>query len=288
MNAPHGRLALIERINQETLRAIQAGTANFGTHPYFGYFLADIFDCPPFVMFTNNDDPRAHNILYERKFEMGSMALWCRLARSASAILDIGSHVGVYALAAAALRSDIPIHAFEPNPHAYARLRMHRGVNLFRNIVEHPVAVGHTNAKVIFSWDKKMGLISSGAKLGKFEELGDAIERIQAPLQTLDSIGLETPGELPLIKIDVEGAEHLVFSGMQGYLQARPDIILETFNPAACDEINQAILPLGYKVYAVDEATGALDQQERLTPRDRHGENFNQFLTVRDTPPISS
>lgn len=288
MSKPVDRLTLIGRINQETLRAIEAGTAKPQTHPYFGYFRVDIFDCPPFVMFTNNDDPRAHNILYERKFEMGSMALWCRLARSATAILDIGAHVGVYALAAAALRPDLAVHAFEPNPHAYARLRVHKVVNVFRNIVEHPVAIGHTNAKAQFSWDKKPDLIPSGAKLGKFEEFGDAIERLQVPLHTLDSIVLETPGARPLIKIDVEGAERFVFAGMPGYLQARPDIILETFDQASCDEINQAVQPLGYSVYAIDEATGALNLQDRLTPRDRTGENFNQFLTVRETPPISS
>src|SRR5687767_9879995 len=116
----------LEAINRATLAALRAnpGKVDPQKHPYYGYYTADIFECPPFVMFTSNDCPRAWNILYERTFEPQSMKLWCRLAREATGILDIGAHVGVYSLAAAALRKDIDVHAFEPNPYAFARLRL--------------------------------------------------------------------------------------------------------------------------------------------------------------------
>src|SRR4051812_34182023 len=126
MSAGVARLTNIAEINRTTLEAIRAGTADWPRDAFYGYFQVDIFDCPPFAMFTNNDCPRAFNILYQRKFEPGSMALWCRYARSASSILDVGAHVGVYALAAAALRPDLQIHAFEPNPFAAARLRLNK------------------------------------------------------------------------------------------------------------------------------------------------------------------
>lgn len=278
-------MAALNAANQETLRAIASGTASRRSHPYFGYYAVDIFDCPPFLLFTNNDCPIAEYILYQRRFEMGSLKLWCRLARNASAILDIGAHVGIYSLAAAALRPDLAIHAFEPNPHAYARLRVHKRVNAFDHIIEHATAVGHTGGKVQFAWDRRKDVISSGGKLGDFKELGDDVERTVVPLTTVDNLDLGAPGSRALIKIDVEGAEHLVFQGMQGYLQARPDIIVESFYETSCAAINDCVLPLGYQVYGVDEMTGALTPQPGLKARSRSDTSYNQLLTTR---PLSS
>src|SRR5262245_20569340 len=99
-----------------------------------GFYTVDLFDCPPFQMFSNGDDPRAIEILEYKSFEPHSMRLWCRLVRDATAILDIGAHTGVYSLAAASLRKDIQIHAFEPNPYAAARLRVHKHLNGFANL----------------------------------------------------------------------------------------------------------------------------------------------------------
>lgn len=99
-----------------------------------GFYDVILFDCPSFIMFHLDDCPRARDILTHGKFEPMSMKLWCRLVKDATGILDIGAQVGVYSLAAAALRSDITIHAFEPNPDAYARLELHRRANGFGNI----------------------------------------------------------------------------------------------------------------------------------------------------------
>src|SRR4051812_21792583 len=109
------QLSELEAQNAATLALLRKGgqKVDFREHPYIGFYEVDIFECPPFVMFTGNDCPRGWDILYERSFEPQSMRIWCRLARTATGILDIGAHVGVYSLAAASLRKDIKIHAFE-------------------------------------------------------------------------------------------------------------------------------------------------------------------------------
>ncbi|MHB1204622.1 MAG: FkbM family methyltransferase [Rhodospirillaceae bacterium] len=276
------RLAALADANRATLDAIRAGTAAWPGHPYYGYYLADIFDCPPFAMFTNNDCPRAINILYGRTFEPGSMALWCRHARTATSIFDIGAHVGVYALAAASLRPDIKIHAFEPNPFASARLRLHKEFNGFENIVEGRMALAHKNTVTPFFWGTEKRLIPSGASISK-SAVG-VQEQAYVQLATLDSLDIGPVGDRCLMKIDVEGAEALVFAGMAGHLAARPDIILETFSQQKCDAINELILPLGYNVYLIREDTGALEPQDRLTARTIESGDFNQFLTTRTHP----
>lgn len=271
----------LEKANQSALAAIKTGVANSRDNPYFGYVLADIFDCPPFYMFTNNDCPRSDDILFAKSFEPGSMAAWCRLARNATTVLDIGAQVGVYALAAASLRPDLAVHAFEPNPFAAARLRMNKYVNKFMNIGENYVAVGPKNMQSVVAWRSRGPNIPSGSSVGNFAaEWGNQAERALVFQVTIDSLGVNL-GDRGLIKIDVEGAELGVFQGMAESLKLVPDIILETFSADTCDALNKMLLPLGYHVYRIVEATGQLIQQDRLMPMDIKGQDFNQLLSVR-------
>ena len=282
MSAGSERLANLAETNRKTLDAIRAGTAEWPRDAFYGFFQVDIFDCPPFTMFTANDCPRAFNIIYQGQFEPASMALWCRYAREASAILDIGAHVGVYALAAAALRRDIKIHAFEPNPFASARLRLNKEFNGFDNIVERRMGLAHKTTMGTISWVREKRFIPSGATIAKHLREDDAFEEAYVQLATLDSLDIGDIGGRCLIKMDAEGAESFIFTGMRQRLEARPDIILEVFSPDSCDEINATILPLGYKVYLIHEDTGVLEPQDKLIPRTRAGVDFNQFLTTRD------
>ena len=71
-----------------------------------------------------------------------------------------------------ALRSDLPIYAFEPNPFAFARLRVHVQVNRFDNVVEKPIALGHKDNTVIdVSWRSRPNEpISSGTVIGRYPD----------------------------------------------------------------------------------------------------------------------
>ena len=240
-------------------------------------------------MFTNNDCPRGWDILFLRYFEPQSMKLWCRMARVATGILDIGAHVGVYSLAAAALRDDIKIHAFEPNPYAFSRLRMHKIINDFVRIVEYTVAISDEIGISHLNWAKKQSQhISSGGTLGP---RGGARGVESAMVQTtiLNGTGLaSTLGNRPLVKIDVEGAEAQTFRGITEILALKPDIILETFSRHSCDAINEIIQPLGYNVYHILERERGMEQRAQLQPcRKEPAGNFNQFLTTRSADEVA-
>lgn len=252
---------------------------------FYGYHAIDIFDCPPFTMFTNNDCPRVFEFRYDGSFEPGSMRLWCHLARQATGILDVGAHVGVFSLAAGALRPDIPIHAFEPNLFALSRLRINRDINAFTNIQEHYCAVAQKQMVTTLTTgtDKGSRIYSGGNILTPpGPDSGTQTVVFAGPL---DDFGIDV-GDRGLIKIDVEGAEHLVFEGMKGVLQRRPDIILETFSPANAEKIDTRIRDLGYRVFRILEAERRLVPVDTLLAADRQGSNLNQFLTVRDPPPL--
>lgn len=254
----------------------------------FGYFELDMFECPPFVMFSNGDVPVLTYVMATGAFEPGSMALWCRLAKTATGFLDIGANVGIYSLAAAKLRPDIDVNAIEPNPYAYARLRVHKFLNDLPNLIEHPFAVYSRAGVSLLTWVKKPhGNISSGARLSVGDPMGT--ESLPVNVRPIDGSGLAaTLGQRPLVKIDVEGGEATVFGAMQEVIALRPDIILETFEPKACEAINKTLLPMGYSVYGIDEAAKALRRKPELAPCSRSDttHNFNQFMTVRTAAEI--
>jgi len=281
----------LQATNAATLQALREHGAfvdvDPAKHQYYGYYTVDLFECPSFVMFTNNDCPRGWDILCNRYFEPQSMKVWCRLARTASGILDIGAHVGVYSLAACALRKDIKVHAFEPNPHAYTRLRMHKIVNGFDNLIEHWFAVGRDDAQVPFSWARKSTLqISSGGSVGKRE--GEGVEHVTTEQHKLDGTGIaQMVGERPLVKIDVEGGEISTVQGMSEIFKLNADILLETFHQPACDAINPYLKALGYKVFKIFESGAKVEQVDMLHPCVVSSRDFNHLITRRTADEIA-
>lgn len=257
--------------------------ATLSTARYFGYLNVDVFDCPPFILFTNDDAPVVKYLISSGTFEPASMALWCALARKATGIVDVGANIGIYSICASKLRPDLPIHAFEPNPYAYARLRIHKHINALPNLVEHVTALGATNSYERISWVVKPGgSISSGAGLGG-RDGSVPTEQCVVPLVTFDETRLASSlGARPLIKIDVEGGEVNVVRGMSDVLAFRPDIIIETFSQESCDFLNEFLQPLGYTTYQVRESDMKLVPSNELVPAVLSTEhNFNQYLTVR-------
>ncbi len=258
--------------------------------PYYGYVEIDRFDCPPFLMFTNNDSPVVESYITTGTFEPQSMDLWAKLCRRATGILDIGANVGIYSLCAAKLRPDLSIHAFEPNPYAYARLRMHKTVNNLPNIVEHAAAVAPKEGYLGFGWKSKTpGNISSGGGFGHY--LANNTEKIMVRGVNLDDIGIsETLGAHPLAKVDVEGAESIVINAMKTVIARRPDIIIETFSPEHSDYISNLLLPIGYRVYRIRDSARELVPLAKLEPANASDadQGFNQLLTVRAPEEIAS
>jgi len=271
-------------INEESLRDTHelGKTYDPKIHHYFGYYNVDIFNCPEFIMFTNNDCPRARDIIFHREFEPMSMTLWCKLVRNKNSAIDIGAHVGIYSLSAASARPDMKVLAVEPNPDAYARLLMHCEINNFSNIQLVRSGIANQVGLAKLSWRKKPnGNLSSGSSfVGNIPKKITA-ENIHSPVTKLDSlIEQETINSPMIIKIDVEGAEELVIDSMPITLKYKPDIIIETFLEKSAKKITEATSKLGYDYFLIDEKNMRLIKQDRLKACSLKSDNFNQFMTT--------
>jgi FkbM family methyltransferase len=272
-------------ISKNSIRAVHSHREVYSPikHPYFGYYTVNLFNCPKFMMYTNNDCPRAMDILFRRFFEPMSMHLWCELAKTAAVAVDIGAHVGVYSLAAASLRSGLPILAIEPNPDVFSRLKLHCELNKFKNITPFRLGIADRTAFASLKWRKKPGgFLSSGSSFVVNAPDSEFISEAKIQVTSLDEITKNIQINKPvLIKIDVEGAEALVIKSMPQLLKNKPDIIIETFIDSRAAQISEIMNKYNYAYFLIDEKTMTITRQKSLLALDPKGLNFNQLMTTR-------
>jgi FkbM family methyltransferase len=215
-------------------------------------------------MFCVNDEAVALDTVWNGRFgyEPASLHHWSRLAAASRTVLDIGAHVGYYAMIAALSNPRAKVHAFEPVPPIHARLAVNHRANGLKNLTVHQKGVsdraGSADINIRFPM---VNLLSTGSSLEEFAEpLASAITaRIQ--LVTVD----ETLGDTPvvLIKIDVEGHEPSVLAGARHILKRdRPVVILEALQSTLLPSLTEPFAGLDYTFRWISES------DRRLVPLD--------------------
>jgi len=128
-----------------------------------------------------------------------------------SLCLDVGAHVGVFAITIAALRPDCRVVAFEPMPPAQTRLRQNLAANAITNVEVIEAAVADFSGKLSFSDNGPWSVANHGA--------------VTCKSVRPDDLDLGAPS---FIKIDVEGFEPNVLAGAHRLIaEARPLIFME-------------------------------------------------------------
>lgn len=136
---------------------------------------------------------------------------------SGELFLDIGAHVGTWAIRAT--RSFRHVVAFEPNPETNRILRTNVTLNRLSNI------------RVI-----------QAALSDRVGEIATVESRVR--VRTLDSFEFRPS----LVKIDTEGNELRVLQGALETLRKRPGLIIETHYPESVGRIRSLLEPYGYSI----------------------------------------
>jgi FkbM family methyltransferase len=239
-----------------------------------------------FVMFNNADDIVAAHYLYlgPASFEPGTLMLWSHLARQSRWVYDIGAFSGVFALAAIAANGDCRAMAFEPSFVTFARLLVNIQANGFDGCIA-PLRAGLGAAVGAGELRHSAGIYVMGSNETFVpEKIGQPWFSESVPILTLDHI-LSHQDELrselviptrfegaDLIKIDVEGFEFEVLTGMRETLEMyRPVVIVEVLDDQdrfenveeimARIEVLRACFGADWRVFHIDEASGALSQR---------------------------
>ena len=149
------------------------------------------------------------------------------LIRPGDTLLDVGANTGLWALGAARrVGAKGAVHAFEPVPDNFARLTRNLLLNGFTNVTCQKLALSDTCGRTVFYAAK-----DDNSGLGSLTQSENAARPIEIEMTTIDSY-CETHAitRVNLMKVDVEGAELLVFRGAQRLLASNeaPIIMFET------------------------------------------------------------
>ncbi len=157
-----------------------------------------------------------------------SAVLRSRLS-AGDAFIDIGAHKGYFSCLAAKLVGPSGlVVSIDPDPRAFEGLIRNVERNAYANVSAHQIALGAEEGTVAISLTATLGNTSS---FPNRLAAPDVVQAISVPCTTLDRLLTITPlngRRLPLIKIDAEGAEPLIWAGMQETLhQYRPVVAVE-------------------------------------------------------------
>lgn len=211
-----------------------------------------------------------------------------------STILDIGANIGLYSIFAAAHSSNPEIHAFEPAPHAFTNLKQNLILNdMQERITAHQIAASDRHALLDF------GIVNSLS--GKNSVLNTTIHdhnnfRYQTSVTCapIDSL-LTKKNQTLLIKIDVEGHENNVLSGMLQLLSQNSVVLqIEDYGILDHEKLNQLnlqyLLKIGADVYFTNSPNItrelALNQLEAAIGQFIAERRQSTLPTTRTTKPL--
>lgn len=173
---------------------------------------------------------------------------WLRQATDGAGVFaDVGAHVGIYSLALARHNSNLRVYAFEPSRAIVERIRQHLRLNpnVASRIAVEELAISDRDGDIGF---EEAGSINSG--VGHVAPIpgGRPVSRVRAVTLASYFAGLTPPD---VVKIDVEGHERAVLSGMDGLSRLPRAILVELHPPGKgeADERDQVLDWLEHRGY---------------------------------------
>jgi FkbM family methyltransferase len=185
--------------------------------------------------------------------------------------VDVGSHIGMYTVAAARATSG-RVLAFEPNPSARAQLSENLTLNGCRNVLVVPKAVADAPGHALLHVPATPDPSFSSLDAGRFAE-GRPID---VEVTTVDT-EVQAAGVQPaVVKVDVEGGELGVVGGMSATIAAHRPVLLVEVSEQSAREL--AGLLDGYSGFRVGRGLEPLESGRGL---------FNAlFLPQPPVPPL--
>ena len=191
------------------------------------------------------------------------------LARSARVTLDIGAHVGYFALLAAHANPQARVYAFEPMPRV--RERLQRNVELNHAAVScQPFALGSPGGTAEFFHVRRGIPTSSSLAEGFMKSIVPAAELTSSTVEVLEADDFVQSHALvgvDLVKVDTEMTEAAVFRGMLRTLRRdRPHIVCEVLDSDVGAAIETLLEPLGYEYFALTSSGPHRRERIRAEP----------------------
>jgi FkbM family methyltransferase len=213
--------------------------------------------------------------LFVGKFEEVEINWFCENLKPGDTVFDVGANGGLYTLIASKLVGPTGhVYAFEPGERELNLLRTNILKNNLSNVtvVDRAVSDKKSSSRFMVSQD---GAMSSLAK----NQHGNQ--------KIVNDVLVETVS-LDVLKIDVEGAEHLVFKGMKNLLSSFPQVkILFECGDSTASGFNYSAQSLladlkrdGLSISFIDERLELVDIEKCPNPNDL-GKKVYNFVATR-------
>lgn len=236
------------------------------------------------------EQDRVLNYLLEGWFEVQEQCFVNQFLRKGDTFLDIGAHAGLYSvLAGKAVGAAGRVIACEPGRHIRAWLQNNLNTKANFNTAELPKKGVGILANAISNQSGTLDFFESVEAATAYSSLHEnfhSAEKHTVPCTTLDRLVKEADIEsIALIKVDIEGAEHLFLEGGSETLRSHPDIVLMMeFSEDAQNqfgmttaELGKLVRELGLKCFSLD-----LVHDELHELRDTSSLWFDNLIITRD------
>lgn len=161
-------------------------------------------------------------------------------------VWDIGSNVGVFAFAAAAMSKTGNIVAFEPDTFLVEVIKASRRLNGLSNVQVIPAAIAEKDGFAEFQIAQRGRASNSLTSAGGRSQMGGVRDSFLVPTLSGNSVKNYLGSSPQFIKIDVEGAELMVIKGLVDVLKtARPFVYVELGAETKAD-VTTLLSDLGY------------------------------------------
>jgi FkbM family methyltransferase len=221
-----------------------------------------------FLMYVDtNDMGFASHMLMNGFWEMHITEAMASILKPGMTVVDAGSNFGYYSLLMASMIGPKGhLYAVEPNPRTANFLKKTLSINGFkeRSTVVEAALSDKDNLEVSFKIPKNEPKNAHILRKGEVAETfnTDLFEVITVATKRLDSV-INDKQKIDFIKIDVEGAEHMLWHGMKNILQNNQDIIilLEVNSQRYADSeiFYNEIADNGFILRAVDNENGIIE-----------------------------
>lgn len=212
-----------------------------------------------FTIFLNSsDEGEAKDILLKGIYDELETEVIKTYVKKGDYVLDIGAHIGYFCLLMAReVGESGRVYAFEPEPKNFKFLSKNIEINKYSNVVLENLALSSTSGKVKLFLDKNnLGNMSFSSLNIPQKSLSGYIE---VKSMALDEYVNKIGNKISFIKIDVQGAEGLVFSGAWQTLRRSKPVILIEFWPYGLKNngtdpmgLLAMLHNLGYKFFVLD------------------------------------
>ncbi|MGC1708711.1 MAG: FkbM family methyltransferase [Nitrosotalea sp.] len=183
--------------------------------------------------------------------------------------IDIGAHIGYYALICASVANQGSVLSFEPEEENYKILKENITLNNFENVIALDYAISNKNDTIDLYLSNEGNTGDNRFFPNDFREITEKRKQIKVKCITLDSYLLQHKIEPDVIKMDIQGSEFLALQGMEKTIKSSNKLVLFTefwphgiiHNKGSPEEFLNTLSDNGFEIYDINQKEKKIEKK---------------------------